>query len=161
MRREHAEVFAMNTPMLRAALVLGLLSAIGPFAIDMYLPALPAIGVSLSADVHAVQMSLLAFFISFAVSQIVYGPASDIFGRKPPLYVGIALFVAGSVGCALAPDIGWLIAFRFLQGAGAGAPIVVPRAIVRDLHTGAEATKLMSLLMLVFSVSPILAPVIG
>ena len=145
----------------RMALVLGLLSAIGPFAIDMYLPALPAIGVALHADVHAVQLSLMAFFLSFAISQIVYGPASDMFGRKPPLYVGIVLFVIGSIGCALAPDIGWLIAFRFLQGLGGGAPIVVPRAIVRDLHTGAEATRLMSLLLLVFSVSPILAPLIG
>jgi DHA1 family bicyclomycin/chloramphenicol resistance-like MFS transporter len=143
------------------ALVLGLLSAIGPFAIDMYLPALPAIGVALHADVLAVQLSLMAFFISFAISQIVYGPASDMFGRKPPLYVGIALFIVGSIGCALAPDIGWLVAFRFLQGLGGGAPIVVPRAIVRDLHTGVEATKLMALLMLVFSVSPILAPLIG
>jgi DHA1 family bicyclomycin/chloramphenicol resistance-like MFS transporter len=151
----------MNQKFFRIALVLGLITAIGPFAIDMYLPALPAIGVALHADVHAVQMSLLAFFISFAVSQIVYGPASDIFGRKRPLYVGIALFVVGSVGCALAPDIGWLIVFRFVQGMGAGAPIVVPRAVVRDLHTGVEATKLMSLLMLVFSVSPILAPLIG
>jgi len=151
----------MKHQFLRMALVLGLLSAIGPFAIDMYLPALPAIGVALQADMHAVQMSLMAFFISFAISQIVYGPASDIFGRKPPLYVGIALFVVGSVGCALAPDIGWLIGFRFLQGLGGGAPIVVPRAIVRDLHTGVEATKLMALLMLVFSVSPILAPLIG
>ena len=106
-------------------------------------------------------MSLMAFFLSFALSQIVYGPASDIVGRKPPLYVGIALFVIGSIGCARAPDIGWLIAFRFLQGLGGGAPIVVPRAIVRDLHTGAEATRLMALLMLVFSVSPILAPLIG
>ena len=151
----------MKHQFLRMALVLGLLSAIGPFAIDMYLPALPAIGVALQADVHAVQMSLMAFFISFAISQIVYGPASDIFGRKPPLYVGIALFVVGSIGCALAPDIVWLIAFRFVQGLGGGAPIVVPRAIVRDLHTGVEATKLMALLMLVFSVSPILAPLIG
>lgn len=151
----------MTRSFLRMALVLGLLSAIGPFAIDMYLPALPAIGSALHADVHAVQLSLMAFFISFAISQIVYGPASDIFGRKPPLYVGIALFIVGSVGCALAPDIVWLIAFRFLQGLGGGAPIVVPRAIVRDLHTGADATKLMSMLMLVFSVSPILAPLIG
>ena len=151
----------MQHRFLRMAVVLGLLSAIGPFAIDMYLPALPAIGVALHADVHAVQLSLMAFFISFAISQIVYGPASDIFGRKPPLYVGIVLFVAGSIGCALAPDIGWLIAFRFVQGLGGGAPIVVPRAIVRDLHTGVEATQLMALLMLVFSVSPILAPLIG
>jgi DHA1 family bicyclomycin/chloramphenicol resistance-like MFS transporter len=151
----------MNQKLLRMALVLGLLSAIGPFAIDMYLPVLPAIGVALHTDTHAVQMSLMAFFVSFAISQIVYGPASDMFGRKPPLYVGIALFVIGSVGCALAPDIGWLIAFRFLQGLGGGAPIAVPRAIVRDLHTGAEATQLMAMLLRVFSVSPILAPLIG
>lgn len=151
----------MTSHFLRMALVLGLLSAIGPFAIDMYLPALPAIGVALGADMHAVQMSLMAFFLSFALSQLVYGPASDIFGRKPPLYVGIALFIVGSIGCARAPDIGWLIAFRFLQGLGGGAPIVIPRAVVRDLHTGAQATKLMSMLMLVFSVSPILAPLIG
>ncbi len=151
----------MKPRLLGLAVVLGLLSAIGPFAIDMYLPALPAIGTALQADVHAVQLSLMAFFLSFAVSQIVYGPASDMFGRKPPLYVGIALFVAGSIGCALAPDIRWLVAFRFLQGLGGGAPIVVPRAIVRDLHTGAEATRLMATLMLVFSVSPILAPLVG
>jgi DHA1 family bicyclomycin/chloramphenicol resistance-like MFS transporter len=151
----------MKHNFLRLALVLGLLSAIGPFAIDMYLPALPAIGHALSADDHQVQFSLMAFFLSFAVSQVIYGPASDMFGRKPPLYVGIALFVAGSIGCALAPDIGTLIAFRFIQGLGGGAPNVITRAVVRDLHTGAEATRLMSLLMLVFSVSPILAPLVG
>jgi DHA1 family bicyclomycin/chloramphenicol resistance-like MFS transporter len=151
----------MNRNFLRLALVLGLLTAIGPFAIDMYLPALPTIGHALHADVHQVQLSLMAFFLSFAASQIVYGPASDMFGRKPPLYVGIALFALGSVGCALSPDIGWLIAFRFVQGLGAGAPGVITRAVVRDMHTGAEATRLMSLLMLVFSVSPILAPLAG
>jgi DHA1 family bicyclomycin/chloramphenicol resistance-like MFS transporter len=151
----------MKHHFLRLALVLGLLSAIGPFAIDMYLPALPAIGRALHADVHQVQLSLMAFFLAFAVSQLVYGPASDMFGRKPPLYVGIALFVAGSVGCALAPDIGTLIVFRVVQGLGGGAPNVITRAVVRDLHTGAEATRLMSLLMLVFSVSPILAPLAG
>jgi DHA1 family bicyclomycin/chloramphenicol resistance-like MFS transporter len=151
----------MKHNFLRLALVLGLLSAIGPFAIDMYLPALPAIGQALHADVHQVQLSLMAFFLSFAVSQVLYGPASDMVGRKAPLYVGIALFVAGSVGCALAPDIGTLIGFRLVQGLGGGAPNVVTRAVVRDLHTGAEATRLMSLLMLVFSVSPILAPLAG
>ena len=151
----------MKHNFLRLALVLGLLSAIGPFAIDMYLPALPAIGRALHADVHQVQLSLMAFFLAFALSQLLYGPASDIFGRKTPLYVGIALFVAGSVGCALSPSIGWLIAFRAVQGLGGGAPNVITLAVVRDLHTGAEAARLMSLLMLVFSVSPILAPVVG
>ena len=134
----------MRHNFLRLALVLGLLSAIGPFAIDMYLPALPAIGRALQADVHQVQLSLMAFFMSFALSQLAYGPASDMFGRKTPLYVGIGLFVVGSVGCALAPGIGWLIGFRVLQGLGGGAPSVITLAVVRDLHTGAEAARLMS-----------------
>jgi len=143
------------------ALVLGLVSAIGPFAIDMYLPALPSIGASLGADLHAVQASLVAFILTMSVTQLFYGPLSDRIGRKAPLYVGMLLFGVGSIGCALAPGIGTLIVFRALQGIGAGAGAVVPRAIVRDLHTGAEAVRLMSLLMLVFSVSPILAPLTG
>ena len=149
------------TPFLRTAVVLGLLSAIGPFAIDMYLPALPTIGADLGASTAAVQMSLLVFFLSMGFAQIVVGPLSDMFGRKAPLYAGLVVFVIGGVGAALSPTIEWLIAFRFLQGLGASAGMVVPRAIVRDLHTGTEAARLMSLLMLVFSVSPILAPLSG
>ena len=87
----------MNNPIFRAALVLGLLSAIGPFAIDMYLPALPAIGLSLEADTAQVQMSLLAFMAAIAVCQLFYGPISDMVGRKPPLYFGMALFSLGAV----------------------------------------------------------------
>lgn len=151
----------MTTSFLRAALILGLLSAIGPFAIDMYLPALPAIGQALGAPIGAVQGSLMAFFIALGVGQLIYGPASDMLGRKPPLYFGLGLFALGSVGCALAPDIQTLIVMRFFQGLGACACTVVPRAIVRDLHTGHEALRLMSTLMLVFSVSPILAPLAG
>jgi MFS transporter, DHA1 family, multidrug resistance protein len=151
----------METRFLRNAITLGLLSAIGPFAIDMYLPALPAIGRSLQADTGAVQMSLTVFFIAVSLAQSIYGPLSDMIGRKPPLYIGLALFSIGSIGCALAPSIGTLIAYRFLQGIGACAGMVIPRAIVRDLHTGIDATRLMSLLMLVFSISPILAPLTG
>lgn len=151
----------MTSSFFKTALVLGLLSAIGPFAIDMYLPALPAIGVSLNADVAAIQQSLMVFFISLALGQLVYGPASDMFGRKAPLYFGLTLFGLSSIGCAMAGSIEALIAFRFVQGLGAGAAMVVPRAIVRDLHTGNDAARLMSLLMLVFSVSPILAPLAG
>jgi DHA1 family bicyclomycin/chloramphenicol resistance-like MFS transporter len=143
------------------ALVLGLVSAIGPFAIDMYLPALPSIGASLGADLHTVQASLVAFILTMSVTQLFYGPLSDRIGRKAPLYIGLLLFGCASIGCALAPGIGVLIAFRALQGIGAGAGTVIPRAIVRDLHTGPEAVRLMSLLMLVFSVSPILAPLTG
>ncbi|MFE8645969.1 multidrug effflux MFS transporter [Sphingomonas sp. NCPPB 2930] len=151
----------MTSSVFRTALVLGLLSAIGPFAIDMYLPALPSIGQALGADAGAVQMSLMAFFISLGLGQIVYGPVSDMVGRRAPLVAGLLLFGAGSVGCALAVDVHTLIAFRFLQGLGACAGMVIPRAVVRDLHTGPDAARLMSLLMLVFSVSPILAPLTG
>ncbi|MDB5878555.1 MAG: drug resistance transporter, Bcr/CflA subfamily [Variovorax sp.] len=145
----------------KMALVLGLLSAIGPFAIDMYLPALPAIGASLGAQIGAVQMSLTVFFIALAVGQPFYGPISDMVGRKPPLYFGLGLFALASVGCALATDIQTLIVLRFIQGLGAAAGMAIPRAVVRDLHTGTDAARLMSLLMLVFSVSPILAPLAG
>lgn len=151
----------MQTRFLRTALILGLLSAIGPVAIDMYLPALPTIGQSLGASIGAVQASLMAFFIALGLGQLVYGPVSDMVGRKPPLYFGLALFAIGSVGCALAPDIRTLVAMRFVQGLGACAGSVVPRAVVRDLYTGHEALRLMSTLMLVFSVSPILAPLAG
>ena len=151
----------MNPTILRTALVLGLLSAIGPFAIDMYLPALPAIGADLGADTAGVQASLMAFMAAIAVCQLFYGPISDMVGRKPPLYFGMALFALGAVGCALAPSIEWLVAARFLQGIGACAAMALPRAIVRDGYTGADAAQLQSLLMLVFSVSPILAPLAG
>jgi DHA1 family bicyclomycin/chloramphenicol resistance-like MFS transporter len=151
----------MSSSFTRNAVVLGLLSAVGPFAIDMYLPALPAIAADLHATTSATQMTLTMFFVAFGLCQIAYGPLSDVYGRKPPLYAGLTLFTLGSVGCALAPGVGWLIAFRIIQGMGAAAMGVIPRAIIRDLHTGNEATRLMALMMLVFSVSPILAPLGG
>lgn len=151
----------MPASFFRIAVILGLLSAIGPFAIDMYLPALPSIGKDLGAPDKLVQMSLLAFFIPFAIFQLVYGPLADMLGRKAPLYMGIGLFAVASIGCATASNIETLIAFRFLQGIGGAAGMVVPRAIVRDMHTGVQAARLMSLLMLVFSISPILAPLTG
>lgn len=151
----------MTSNFFRVAVVLGLLSAIGPFAIDMYLPALPSIGADLHAGSAAVQMSLLIFFLAMGFGQIVVGPISDMVGRKLPLYVGLVVFAVGGIGAAMAPTIGWLIAFRFIQGLGACAGMAVPRAVVRDMHTGPEATRLMSMLMLVFSVSPILAPLTG
>jgi MFS transporter, DHA1 family, multidrug resistance protein len=151
----------MQASLFRHALILGLLTAIGPFAIDMYLPALPAIGRSLNAEPHLVLATLTVFFVSFGSFQVVFGALSDIVGRKPPLYFGLSLFLVTSVGCALATDIYMLIGLRVLQGIAAAASIVIPGAMVRDLHTGLEATKLMSLLMLVFGVCPILAPSVG
>ncbi len=151
----------MNSSFLRIALVLGLLSAVGPFAIDMYLPALPSIGKDMGASIGAVQASLMAYFVAMGAGQLIYGPVSDMVGRRLPLYFGLTLFAFGSVGCALAPDIQTLVVLRFVQGLGACATVVIPRAIVRDLYTGHEAARVMAMLMLVFSVSPILAPLSG
>lgn len=153
--------FLMNAQLVRAAVVLGLLSVIGPLAIDMYLPALPAIGASLGASTAEVQQSLMAYMAAIAICQLIYGPVSDMIGRKPPLYFGISVYIIGSLGASFAPSVGWLIFFRFVQGVGACASMSLPRAIVRDKYTGAPAAQLMSLLMLVFSISPILAPLSG
>src|SRR4051812_37218200 len=151
----------MNAQLVRSAIVLGLLSLVGPLAIDMYLPALPAIGTAFKANTAAVQQSLMAYMAAIAVCQLIYGPLSDMVGRKLPLYFGLGIFIAGSVGAAMAPSIEWLVVARFIQGIGACASMSLPRAIVRDQYTGAPAAQLMSLIMLVFSISPILAPLTG
>lgn len=145
----------------RIALVLGLLGAVGPFAIDMYLPALPTVAADLGASIQGVQATLSAFFIAFGVSQLVYGPLSDRMGRRPPLLIGLGVFLAGTLGCALAPDVGWLTAARVVQGVGAAAVMVVPRAVIRDLHSGPAAARMMATIMLVIAVSPMLAPLAG
>jgi DHA1 family bicyclomycin/chloramphenicol resistance-like MFS transporter len=151
----------MQRSLFTTALVLGLLSSVGPFAIDMYLPALPAIANGLNTSVAATQNTLTAYFIAFGISQLVYGPWADRAGRKVPLYTGLAIFILGSAACSFAPTIEWLIAGRFLQGLGGAVVMVIPRAIVRDLFTGTEATRLMAMIMLVISVSPMLAPLAG
>ncbi|HTB67020.1 MAG TPA: multidrug effflux MFS transporter [Steroidobacteraceae bacterium] len=151
----------MDKSYLRHGIILGLLSAIGPFAIDMYLPALPSIGRSLHANAATVQLSLTVFFIAVGGGQLLYGPLSDMYGRKLPLYVGLVLFCLGSITCALAPNAQLFLLGRFVQGLGACGGMVIPRAVVRDLHSGVDATRLMSLLMLVFSISPLLAPLTG
>ncbi|WP_210495883.1 multidrug effflux MFS transporter [Microvirga antarctica] len=151
----------MKSAFLRNALVLGMLSAIGPFAIDMYLPAFPTIARDLNADIGAVQMSLMSFFLAVALCQILYGPISDRVGRKPPIYFGLTLFIIAGIGCSFVTSAEALIVLRFIQGVGACASMVITRAIIRDLHTGHEAARLMATTMLVFSVSPILAPLAG
>ncbi|MGB0748537.1 MAG: multidrug effflux MFS transporter [Magnetospiraceae bacterium] len=143
------------------ALILGLLTAVGPLAINMYLPALPAIEEEFDTDTATVQLSLLSFFVSMSLAQLVYGPLSDMYGRKRPLFVGLSLYLLGAVGSALAQDIGWLIAARAVQGLGAAAGMVIARAVIRDLYTGPEAAQLMATLMLVISIAPVLAPLAG
>jgi DHA1 family bicyclomycin/chloramphenicol resistance-like MFS transporter len=127
----------------------------------MYLPSLPKVAASLGTSPDGALASMTVFFITFAIGQLLYGPSSDLFGRRRPLVVGTVLFVIASIGCALATSIEQLIAFRLIQGFGGAAGMVVARAIVRDLHSGVEETRLLSLLMLVFSVSPICAPLLG
>ncbi len=151
----------MPKSILRPALILGLMSCIGPFAIDMYLPAMPDIGVHLGASVQAMQGTITAYFLAFGLGQLLYGPWADQAGRKPPLYAGIVVFCIGAAICAWAPTVEALTLGRAVQGFGGAALMVVPRAIIRDGFTGNEATRLMAAIMLVFSVSPMLAPLAG
>ena len=151
----------MSDRILRPALVLGLLSCIGPFAIDMYLPAMPEIGADLGTTIQAMQGTIIAYFIAFGLAQLIYGPWADRSGRKPPLYAGIVVFMLGSVACTVAPTVEWLLVGRAIQGLGGAALMVVPRAIIRDNYTGPQATRLMAAVMMVISVSPMLAPLVG
>ena len=147
--------------MLRTGLVLGLLALVGPFAIDMYLPAMPLIAAEYGSSETAVQMTLTAYFLAFGLAQMLYGPLADQAGRRLPLFLGLGVFVAASLGAASAASVEALAGWRALQGLGGAALMVVPRAIVRDQYTGNEATQLMALVMLVISVSPMLAPLAG
>lgn len=142
-------------------LVLGLLSAFGPLSIDMYLPALPVIAKDFGATLSSVQLSLASFFIGIAVGQIFYGPLTDRFGRKKPLYFGLILYGFASFMCATTDSVNGLIVFRFLQALGACAGMVISRAVVRDLYQPHESAKVFSLLMLIMGVAPILAPLLG
>lgn len=142
-------------------LILGLLSAIGPFSIDMYLPGFPAIAKDLHTTVDAVSYSLASFFIGICFGQLLCGPLLDRFGRKLPLVVGLIVYVLASIGCALSPSIETLIVFRFFQALGGCVGMVAPRAIVRDVFPLDENAKVFSLLILVLGISPILAPTVG
>lgn len=143
------------------AVILGALTAMGPLAIDMYLPALPSIARDLHTTAAAVQVSLAVYFGGIAIGQAFYGPLSDRFGRKPALYVGLLVFVAASVGCARAGGVRELILFRFLQALGGCAPLVVPRAVVRDYFDQRGSVRMLSMLILVMGLAPILAPLVG
>jgi len=146
---------------LRTVVILGGLTAMGPLAIDMYLPALPAIARDLHSTPGLVQVSLAAYFIGIAGGQALYGPLSDWIGRKPPLYLGLLVFTLSSMACALAPRVEVLIACRFLQALGGCAPLVVPRAVVRDHFDEQASVRALSALVLVMGLAPILAPLVG
>ena len=141
--------------------ILGLLTAIGPFSIDMYLPAFPDIAKGLHTTVADVTLSLSSFFIGISFGQLLYGPLLERFGRKKPLYAGLCIYLIASVGCALAASVNALIVLRLLQALGGCVGMVAARAMVRDLFEVKENAKVFSMLMLVVAVSPIIAPTLG
>lgn len=145
----------------RLILILGLLTAIGPFSIDMYLPAFSDIAQHLNTTVAHVTLSLSSFFIGISVGQFLYGPLLDRFGRKKPVYIGLAVYLIASLLCVFASSADQLIALRFVQALGGCAGMVASRAMVRDLFAVEENAKIFSLLMLVVAVSPIIAPTLG
>lgn len=142
-------------------LILGLLSAIGPFSIDMYLPGFPAMAADLGTTVEMVAYSLSSFFIGICIGQLITGPLLDRYGRKAPLYAGLAIYILASLGCAWAPTVEILIGLRFLQALGGCVGMVAPRAVVRDVFPVEESAKVFSMLVLVIGVSPIIAPTAG
>lgn len=142
-------------------LVLGALTALGPFTIDLYLPAFPEIEHEFGVAEAAVQLTLTATMLGFAIGQLFVGPWSDRVGRRLPLIIATSVHVVASLGVFIAPSIEWLFVFRVLQGAGAAAGGVVAMAIVRDLFGGLPLVRMLSRLALVNGLAPILAPVIG
>jgi DHA1 family bicyclomycin/chloramphenicol resistance-like MFS transporter len=142
-------------------LVLGALTALGPFTIDLYLPAFPKIEADLAVSTAAIQLTLTATTLGFAFGQLLVGPWSDRVGRRLPLILATTVHILASLGVALAPDLAWLLAFRVLQGFGAAAGAVVAMATVRDLFGGYPLVRMLSRLALVNGLAPIAAPVIG
>ncbi len=142
-------------------LILGLMSAIGPLSIDMYLPAFPSIAKGLNSSIERVTLSLSSFFIGISIGQLVYGPLLERFGRKIPLYFGLSLYAVAAFACATSVSVEMLILFRFLQALGGCVGMVASRAMVRDLFDVKDNAKVFSTLMLVIAVSPIIAPTLG
>lgn len=137
------------------------LSMVSPFSIDTFFPSFRAMEAELQVSRWQMQQTLTAYMLPYAVTALFHGPLSDALGRRPVIIWGLVFYTLGSLACVLAPNFVSLLAFRALQGATAGAGMVVGRAIVRDLYEGAEAQRLMSLVTLIFGVAPALAPVIG
>jgi DHA1 family bicyclomycin/chloramphenicol resistance-like MFS transporter len=145
----------------RLVVVLGSMNAIGPLSIDMYLPAFPEIARALHTSASSVQLTLTACVAGLALGQLVIGPLSDRFGRRIPVIAAMVTYAVASLLCATATSVDALIALRFVQGLAGAGGIVISRAVVRDLHSGARAVRLFSSLMLVTGLAPILAPLVG
>jgi MFS transporter, DHA1 family, multidrug resistance protein len=145
----------------RLALLLAGLAMLGPFAVDTYLPAFPNIETTLHATQLEVQQSLTAYMFAFACMMLWHGALSDAFGRRPIIIGGLCIFAVASLGCASAHSVEYLWAFRVLQGISAGAGVVIGRAIIRDCYSGATATRLLSLVTMIFAIAPAIAPILG
>jgi DHA1 family bicyclomycin/chloramphenicol resistance-like MFS transporter len=143
------------------AVMLAALSMLGPFSIDTYLPAFPAIEASLHATPLEVQQTLTAYMFSFAVMILWHGALSDAFGRRRIILISLGIFSLTSLGCAAAHSVESLWLFRVLQGMTAGAGVVIGRAIIRDLYAGPDASRLLSLVTMIFSIAPAIAPILG
>ncbi|HTD04592.1 multidrug effflux MFS transporter [Undibacterium sp.] len=143
------------------ATLLAALAMLGPFSIDTYLPAFPSIQSTLNASAIEVQQTLTAYMLAFAVMILWHGALSDAFGRRNIILVSLAVFAVASFGCASAHSIHYLWGFRILQGVSAGAGVVVGRAIIRDMYAGAPAERLLSLVTMIFSIAPAIAPILG
>ncbi|MCG9793584.1 multidrug effflux MFS transporter [Flavobacterium algicola] len=146
---------------LKLILILGSLTALGPFSIDMYLPGFSGIATDLNTTVAKVAMTLSSYFIGISAGQLLYGPLLDRFGRKIPLYIGLLVYILASLGCVFVKDIDTFIGLRFIQAVGSCAATVASVSMVRDLFPVKEIPKVFSTLMLVVGLSPMLAPTIG
>jgi DHA1 family bicyclomycin/chloramphenicol resistance-like MFS transporter len=141
--------------------VLAALSWVGPFSIDTYLPSIPAISENLNAPTAAVQQTMTAFLFFFAVMSLWHGAISDAYGRRKPVLISVGFFLAASLGCAFSNNVALLMVFRAVQGATAGAGMIIGRAVVRDMFEGAAAQRIMSHVATIFTIAPVMAPVIG
>ncbi|PID25405.1 multidrug effflux MFS transporter [Sporosarcina sp. P7] len=148
-------------PTVWLVLLLGSLSAFGPLSMDMYLPGLPIVADDLNASTSLVQLSLTACLIGLGAGQLIFGPLSDIYGRRKPLVITLIVYAIASVLCAFSPNIWIFVALRFVQGMTGAAGIVIARACARDLYVGNELTKFMAMLSIVSGAAPILAPIVG
>lgn len=146
---------------LRTTLIIAMLGMIGPFTIDTIFPGFARIGVQFGVNDAALQQLVSVYLLSFAVTSLFHGPISDAVGRKPVMMIGLGVYVLASVGCALAPNLPVLLGFRVLQGASAGAGLIISRALVRDLYSGSQAQRVMAQVMMIFGIAPAIAPVIG
>jgi MFS transporter, DHA1 family, multidrug resistance protein len=155
-RKQHGKL-----PDAAIIVLLGALSLISPFAVDMYLPAFSHVATHFHTNTAAISLSLSSYFIGFALGQVLYGPLLDRFGRKPPLVAGLLLYIVASFGCVHPQDLKWLIGLRFVQALGGCVAQVSAVAMVRDFFPPQQSARIFSLVFLIIGVSPLLAPTIG